>query len=249
MSLHRRAEELRLAVMLLTRLPCGRLAEPAPSFAQAAWAYPVAGAVVGALSGATFCLAAAIGLPAPAAALLALGVAVLATGAMHEDGLADVADGFGGGGDVARKLEIMRDSRVGTYGVVAVVLAVGLLASAIAAIPPGWTAFFCFIAIAAVSRAMMLVPMTFLPSARDAGLGVQAVLAGPITLFAALCIALVLSLPVFIPALMALWVMGAAAFGMMVFARHQIGGQTGDVLGATQKLTEITGWLALSVLI
>ena len=242
-----RAEELRLAVMLLTRLPCGRLGDPAPSFAQAAWAYPIAGALVGALSGAVFCLAATIGVPAMAAALLAIGVAVLATGAMHEDGLADVADGFGGGGDIARKLEIMRDSRVGTYGVVAVVLAIGLLVSAIAAMLPGWTVFFCFVAIGAVSRAMMLVPMTFLPSARDAGLGAQAVLAGPATLFAALGIALILSFPVLIPALMAIWVMGAVAFGMTVFARRQIGGQTGDVLGATQKLSEIAGWLTLSV--
>lgn len=245
----RRAEELRLAVMLLTRLPCGRLAEPAPSFAQAAWAYPLVGGLVGALSGAVFCAAGFISMPAFAAALLALGVAVLVTGAMHEDGLADVADGFGGGGDIARKLEIMRDSRVGTYGVVAVILAIGLLASAIADVPFGWGTFFCFVAIGAVSRAMMVVPMTFLPPARDAGLGAQAVLAGPGTLLVALGIALVLSLPALIPALMAIWVMGAVAFGFMVFARRQIGGQTGDVLGATQKLSEVAGWLALSIVV
>lgn len=245
----RRKEELRLAVMLLTRLPAGRLQDPAPSFADAAWAYPVAGALVGALSGATYCGFAAFGVPALASALLAIGVAVLVTGAMHEDGLADVADGFGGGGDRARKLEIMRDSRVGTYGVVAVVLVIGLLASAVAVLEPSWRVFFAFIAVGAISRAMMLVPMTFLPPARDDGLGAQAVLSGPLAFCAALGAALVLSLPVFVPALVATWAMGAVAFGMVMLARRQIGGQSGDVLGATQKLAEVFGWLALSAIL
>ena len=97
MSAQPPGEDLRLAVMLLTRLPAGKLSDPAPSFAQAAWAYPVVGGSVGALSGAVFCAAGWLGVPGLAAALLAIGVAVLATGAMHEDGLADVADGFGGG--------------------------------------------------------------------------------------------------------------------------------------------------------
>ena len=245
----RRAEELRLAVMLLTRLPAGRLVDPAPSFADAAWAYPLAGALMGALSGATYCGIAALGVPLLAAALLAVGVAVLATGAMHEDGLADVADGFGGGGDRDRKLDIMRDSRVGTYGVVAVVLAIGLLASAVASFEPGWVAFFGFVAVGALSRAMMLVPMTFLPPARGDGLGSQAVLSGPLTLFAALGIALVLSLPMLVTALVATWVMGAVAFAMVGLARRQIGGQSGDVLGATQKLTEVSGWLVLAAMV
>ncbi|NNE89095.1 MAG: adenosylcobinamide-GDP ribazoletransferase [Silicimonas sp.] len=235
--------------MLLTRLPVGRLKDPAPSFADAAWAYPVAGALVGAISGAIYCAFAALGLPALAAALLAIGAAVLATGALHEDGLADVADGFGGGGDTARKLEIMRDSRVGTYGVVAVVLAICLLASAVASLTASLTVFFGFVAIGALSRAMMLVPMTFLPPARADGLGAQAGLAGPGVLLQALGIALVLSLPVFVPALIATWVMGGVAFGLVILARRQIGGQSGDVLGATQKLTEVAGWLVLAIFI
>ena len=247
MSLSRRGEEMRLAVMLLTRLPAGRLRDPAPSFADAAWAYPVVGAVVGVISGTVFCATSALGLPALAAALLAIGAGVLVTGAMHEDGLADVADGFGGGRDAAHKLEIMRDSRVGTYGVVAVVLAIGLLASAIGSVSAGWTVFFCFVAIGALSRAMMLVPMTFLPPARAGGLGAQAVLSGPVALCAALGIAVVLSLPVLIEAVFAAWLMGVVAFGMVVLARRQIGGQSGDVLGATQKLSEIAGWLLVAV--
>ncbi|MEP2137953.1 MAG: adenosylcobinamide-GDP ribazoletransferase [Erythrobacter sp.] len=245
MSTARHSEELRLAVMLLTRLPAGRLGEPAPSFAQAAWAYPVVGALVGALSGLVFCAMAALGVPSFAAAFLALGSAALITGAMHEDGLADVADGFGGGRDAAHKLEIMRDSRVGTYGVVAVVLVIGMLASAIAEFSPSSEAFFCFVAIGAMSRAMMLVPMTALPPARNDGLGGQAVLAEPLSLLIALGIAFGLSIFILLKALVALWVMGVVAFAVVVLARRQIGGQSGDVLGATQKLTECAGWLVL----
>ena len=248
MNIGRRAEELRLAVVLLTRLPVGRVAPPAPSFAQAAWAFPLVGVPVGLLSGAVYWTASSLGLPGLAAALLAIGAAVLATGAMHEDGLADVADGFGGGGEISRKLEIMRDSQVGTYGVVAVFLAIGLLAASIGSIGASWGVVYAFVAVAAISRAMMLVPMTFLPTARDDGLGSQAVLSGPGSLLAALAIAALVSLPVFITALVAIWVMGAVTFGVTVLARRQIGGQSGDVLGATQKLTEVAGWMVFAAL-
>lgn len=246
---HSRVQEVRLAVMLLTQLPAGTLTEPAPSFAQAAWAYPIAGALIGALSGAIFCGMSVLGLPALTCALCALGLGVLLTGALHEDGLADVADGFGGGASRERKLEIMRDSRVGTYGVVAVVLVIGLLASSIAAFTASWQAFFLFVAIGALSRAMMLVPMTILPPAREDGLGARAVLSGPMVLLTALGIALVLSLPVIFSALLAMWVMGAVAFGFAFVARRQIGGQSGDVLGATQKLCEVAGWVTMAVLV
>ena len=97
--------------------------------------FPVVGALIG-LSIGCLCLALrAAGLPDLAAAALALGAGALLTGALHEDGLADVADGFGGGRDTASKLEIMRDSRLGTYG--ALILLVGFAAkvSALSAIP------------------------------------------------------------------------------------------------------------------
>ena len=125
--LRRRVDEARLAFMLLTRLPMGQMAE-APPLAASVWAYSVVGAMVGALAGLVFSFAAWAGLPPVTAGLLAIGAGVLLTGAMHEDGLADLADGFGGGHTRERKLEIMRDSRIGSYGVVALVLALGLRA-------------------------------------------------------------------------------------------------------------------------
>ena len=100
--------------MILTRLPAGRIEGNAPPIANAVWAFPLIGALVGLIAGAVFTLAITINLPAFAAALLALASAALVTGGLHEDGLADTADGFGGGQTLSRKLEIMRDSRIGS---------------------------------------------------------------------------------------------------------------------------------------
>ena len=115
-----------LALVLLTRLPLPHL--PKDSFARqsrAVWAFPLAGLVVGGL--ATVMAAAALAVWPPAvAAGLALAVQILVTGAMHEDGLADSADGLWGGFDRSRRLEIMKDSQIGTYGVLALVLSLGL---------------------------------------------------------------------------------------------------------------------------
>ena len=104
--------------MLLTRLPVGWLAtsaEPA-RLADAVWAFPVVGAVVGAIGGAVFWVCARLGMPPAVAAVWTLASMLLVTGALHEDGLADTADGLGGGRTRERKLEIMRDSRIGTFG-------------------------------------------------------------------------------------------------------------------------------------
>ena len=123
--LRARATEVQLALMLLTRLPAGRI-DPAPTIAAAAWAFPLAGAVVGVLQALVLIAAIGLGLPMAMAAGLALAAGVLATGGLHEDGLADCADGFGGGRSPARKLEIMRDSRIGSYGALALILGLGL---------------------------------------------------------------------------------------------------------------------------
>ena len=100
----------------------GRLGFGEANFAEAIWAAPVAGAVVGLVAGAAFAVAAWFGLPPSLSAIVALAAAILVTGSLHEDGVADIADGFGGGNTRERKLEIMRDSRNGTFGVVALVM-------------------------------------------------------------------------------------------------------------------------------
>src|SRR3546814_1346043 len=119
--------DLASAARLLTRLPLGR--GPAPGDGTAgshpARCYPLIGAAIGAFAGLAYALAISLALPPFAAAIIALAFAILVTGGRHEDGLADVADGFGGGHDKARKLAIMSDSRIGTYGVLALALEIG----------------------------------------------------------------------------------------------------------------------------
>ncbi len=245
MSARARLEELQLGFALLTRLPPGRLSDTLPSIAEAAWAYPVIGAFVGLVSGAIYVGTGQV-LPTLPAALLAVGAGVLLTGGLHEDGLADVADGFGGGGDVERKLEIMRDSRIGSYGVLAIVLIIGLTASAISAARPALEVLPVFAAIGALSRAAMLFPMATLAPARNDGLGQKAALPRGWRLWVGLFSAALLALIV-TPAL--ILAAAFAAIAMVATARNQIGGQTGDVLGATQKLSECACWLTIAALL
>ncbi|MDE2238633.1 MAG: adenosylcobinamide-GDP ribazoletransferase [Rhodospirillales bacterium] len=242
--LGRRWAEARLAFMLLSRLPMGRMDAP-PPMADAVWAYPLVGLAVGAVSGLVFGLAVWVGLPPLAAALLAVGASAGLTGAMHEDGLADLADGFGGGRDKARKLEIMRDSRIGSYGVVALVLVLGLRVACLAALPaPGMVMRLA--AIGALSRALLPVVMLALPPARDDGLG-QAVgsqlALGPA--LAGLALAGVVAL-LLLPNLPVVAVMALVAAGVCALAKRQIGGFTGDVLGSVQVLAESAGLCALA---
>ena len=244
-GLGRRAAEARLALMLLTRLPAGRLAEPVPGLAEARWAWPVAGLAVGAAGWAAFAGSQALGLPPAAAAWLALGAGALVTGALHEDGLADWADGAGAGGDRARRLEIMADSRIGSFGVVALILSFGLRAAAIAALAPGLAAF---LAIAVASRAAMLALQEALPPARPGGLGAQAAGRGDWRGALGLALGLAALLVLGAPGLAAGLAMALATAALGRHARARLGGQTGDVLGAAQQLAEIAGWLALLAL-
>ena len=236
-----RLAEAQVAVMFLTRLPAGRLPAKVPTLAEAAWAFPLAGLVVGGISGAVFLATSA--LPPLASALLALTASALLTGALHEDGLSDVADGFGGGRDRMRKLEVMRDSRIGSYGAVALVLCLGLIASGMA--EAGRIGL--FLAIGAGTRAVLPALLAVLPPAREDGLGRSATLSAGWRVWAGLGIALVVALfgQALLP-LLAAWIAAGAA-GLL--ALRQIGGQTGDVMGAAQKAGEAAGWLTAAALL
>ena len=241
-ALRTRLTEAQLALVLLTRLPAGRLPNPPPSTAAAAWAFPLVGVVVGLLSGLVFVLAASV-FPALIAALLAVAAGILITGALHEDGLADVADGFGGGTSIPRKLEIMRDSRIGTYGVVALVLAIGLIVSAAATQAPKASTVLIFAAIGALSRAAMALPMIILPPARSEGLGHGAKARPDWRIWMALGLAILIAILVLPELLLGTGLVTALVIWL---AKRQVGGQTGDVLGATQKLSECACWLVVA---
>lgn len=240
-----RVSEFRLAVSLLSRLPVGTIRGDVPVIAASAWAWPLVGAGVGALAALVALAALWIGLPPIMAALLALTAAALATGAMHEDGLADVADGFGGGRDPARKLEIMRDSRLGSYGALALVLATGLRAAGIAAAAEGHALAFALIGIGAASRAGLPLALCLMPPARADGLGRAAtgeIGAARVALLVGFLFLLPLGLGV---AVVVALTMALAALILAGLALRQIGGQTGDVMGAMQIISECAGWIAL----
>ncbi len=242
------ARDVQLAAVLLTRLPLPHL--PAPAFQRAAhavWAYPLIGAGVGCLAGGLGALAWAAGLPALAVAALCAAAMALITGAMHEDGLADTADGFWGGWDIQARLKIMKDSHIGTYGVLALILAVALKCALFAALIP--QGFAPLIAAAALSRAMMPLVMRGLPPARSTGLAQSVGRPAAAQTWAAAGLGAALTLALTGPAgLVAILAALAACLAVTHLARLKIGGYTGDVLGATQTLTELAALAALTAL-
>ena len=177
-----------IAVAFLTRVPIGPPAEAGWRLADAAWAFPLVGAGIGVI--AALCLPGRrnSGLGPGPAALLAVLAGLGVTGALHEDGLADTADGFFGGGDRERRLAIMRDSRHGTYGILALVLSVGLRAAALAQTGEAIYAGLALIAAHAASRALLPAAMRALPPARDDGLGADAGRPGARSILAAAAI-------------------------------------------------------------
>ncbi len=220
-----------------TRLPLPSFKMSAHGFANAQWAAPLAGLFIGAVCSAALTAAIMLGLPATIAAAIALAAGVLLTGGLHEDGLADVADGFGGGSTREKKLAIMKDSRIGSYGVAALILSFLLRWSALVAL--GFLAIPVLLLAHAASRALMPALMRLSPPARENGLSAGAGRPGPGTVFVALAIGAAL-LFLFDPgfALVAAPLLALALFFIKWLAEKQIGGQTGDVLGTLQQLAE-----------
>ena len=246
--------QLRLAISFLTRWPIA--APVGGGLAAAVWAFPLVGAGLGFAGGIVFLAATWLGVPSLAAALLALGVIALATGALHEDGLADAADGLGGGRDRAHKLSIMRDSRMGAYGGLALIFAVGLKAAALAAIGDGapLAALAALGVTGAMSRAFMVVMMVQLPPARADGLGAGAGRPRPAAGAAAVILALLVTGALlaghgWLPASVTIAAGAVAAGAIAALARNQLGGTTGDVLGAAQQVAETAMLLALAAML
>jgi adenosylcobinamide-GDP ribazoletransferase len=241
-------DEFFAALTFLTRLPLGRAPAEAPllSLADTSWAFPVVGVAIGAIGGIAYVIASALALPALAAALIAVAATALVTGALHEDGLADTVDGFGGGASREAKLEIMRDSRIGTFGVLALIVSIGLRAVAIADIGTRWHVFLALIAAHALARGVLPAAMHRLDPARIDGLGAGAGRPDQNQMLIALAIALVIAI-VAIGLRAGLSASVAAvlvALAIAALALRQIGGQTGDVLGAIEQGAEAAALLA-----
>ena len=183
------------------------------------------------------------GLPALAVALLAILAQILATGALHEDGLADWADGMGARGGPQERLAAMRDSHTGAFGLIALIFSITLRAAALSALASPMIAL---ILAAMASRATMPLIMAVLPHARSDGL--SHLTGRPAGAIAALALALGL-IPLAL-ATCALWPVLAASAAALpaIWAARRIKGQTGDILGAAQQCAEIAILLALAAI-
>lgn len=253
-------EDVLVCLRFWSRLPTPVLAREKdphgmPDFARVTRVLPIAGAIIGLTGALVFLAARALGLPGSIASGLALSALLIATGAFHEDGLADSADGLGGGMTRQRKLEIMKDSRIGTFGGAALVLSLGLRWAALTAIDAaqGWlAAAAAIVAIAALSRMIALIPAVALEPARAEGAAQAAGAPSGPSFVIGMTLAIVLSgLLVIESSGAARWLAAVtcailAAAVMTWIARRQIGGQTGDIAGASQQLAEIGFLLALA---
>lgn len=237
--------DMLVAGSLLSRLPLPQLHQDAyERSARAVWAYSVTGAVLGLIAGGVGFALMGLGLPAGLAAGVALAVLMLSTGGMHEDGLADTADGFWGGFDPTRRLAIMKDSHLGTYGLLALIMVTGLRWIGYTFLLP--LGVLPVVAVAVLSRGVMPCLMVALPHARDTGLSHSVGRPGEVSVITGLGLALVLSgVSLGGIAILCLLVALLTAAAMGLLARAKIGGQTGDVLGAVQQLSEVAVLMVL----
>jgi adenosylcobinamide-GDP ribazoletransferase len=235
-------------------LPYEQNAHALPDFPRLVRVLPIAGLILGGLPALTFALALFLNLGPFLAATLAVAVTVITTGAFHEDGLADTADSFGGS-TRERRLEIMRDSRIGSFGAAALFLSLALRIGALAmvAVRTDWlVGAAAILATASLSRTAGLLPLTFLHPARADGAAhavgqparesfwFAAGLAGII----ALGVGLITGIP-FAGLVLMIALSLLSGWGMMRLSQRHLGGQTGDIAGATQQVAEIAALIGL----
>lgn len=245
-AVRRAAGGAALALAFLTVIPVRLRGDARPLGDAAAW-FPVVGALVGALAGAVRYAAEPLLGPA-VAAVLAVAALVAITGALHQDGLADCADGLGVGGDRERRLAIMRDSAIGTFGALALLGWALLLVAALATLGDA-DAFRALVSAAIVARWAALAHGLVTPAARPEGLGAAFSVAR--VAFVAASVLTLVALALVAGPLRGLATLAAAtlvAAGASAWSRRTLGGRTGDTLGATVAITEVAACLTLLAL-
>lgn len=250
--------DIRAAAAFLTWLPLAprqatAVAESADGevLGRASAFFPLVGIGIGLAAGLVLLAAFEVGLSPLTCALLGLATGVLLTRALHEDGLADFADGLGTFGTAQRRLEVMRDSRIGTFGALAVVFGVAIRASILSGLPSPDLAIGALVAAGAASRAMLPAAMRWQRPAREDGLAAGAGAPGWPQVITAATLAFIASLLA-----VGLWVslgiglaVALATLVTTVVAQRALGGQTGDVLGAIQVIAETAALAAVAMLI
>ncbi len=234
--------DLVCALMLLTRLPVARLARlgGTPNPARCVWAFPLVGLIVNGIGGLVYWVAYRVGMSPLLAAAWTVTATIVLTGALHEDGLADTADGFGGGATATRKMEIMRDSRIGTYGALTLILSITVRVAAIAALSKPTSVLAAVVLSGILGRGGMLVMLLVLVPARSDGMGASMGNQQGRSPVLGLGLAMGAAFLCFPPQVAVVAI--ALGFGSsLVFARlayTQIKGFTGDVLGASEMVAE-----------
>lgn len=248
--MHRVKEDIAAAFMLLTRIPINwnKISpDQPPDLNRCLWVYPVVGLVVGSIGAGIYFAAIKLSIPQYPAIILCLIAMILTTGAFHEDGLADVMDGFGGGGSKDKKLEIMRDSRIGTYGGLALLLSIILKFTSLI----NFSDFQLMITViigAVVSRLMILLTLLMLQPARKDSLSTIAGIPSHGSIITAGIITIITTL-FFLDFIVTVIVILVALLITALFARtsyKQVGGYSGDVLGAVQQISEVSIFITLA---
>ena len=248
--LYRVVLDIASAIILLTRIPVAwhRLSKSSPNLSMSQWAFPLVGALIGLFVGSVTILFIHLGLNSIPAACLGVGCGTLITGGLHEDGLADTADGLGGGRTIEKKLEIMKDSSLGSYGTSALILTYFIRITLLASLSSYSTIIFACILTASGSRTSMVMlrklssPVSKSSSANTLKpiKAIETILSlvicsifflvfGPIFLVMGLCIIFIISILI------------------SRLADKQIGGINGDILGACSQITEIVLFLLVAV--
>lgn len=239
----------RTALAFLTRLPGGRHPEDTKGLTRSVGWFPTVGIVIGAIGAGVFAGASELLHPLTAA-VLAFVVTAMATGGFHEDGLADSVDALAGGWTVERRLEILKDSRHGTFGVLSLVLITMLKVSALAPLS-GWNAALALVCAHSLGRAGAVGLMAVAPTAREDGLGADytRTLHPSIAIFGVLVgvATAVVAFGVWAPLPVGLVATGSLIVG--VWAWRRIGGVTGDLLGAAEQVGEAAVLIAASAVL
>lgn len=239
-----------LALQFLTRLPVSTAdAYSRERLAASVRHYPLVGTLIGAFAAATYAAGSAV-FPSVVAVLLSTALTILFTGAFHEDGLSDTFDGIGGGLTPERSLEIMKDSRIGAYGALALLMTLALKVTTLSALSPT-TIVVGLIAAHGLSRWSSVLVIATSRYVRDEGAGMPTAdgINKPGLIYATLigfaCLVLVYVLLTPSAALGSAVGLASAHLLIRLFYERKVGGYTGDCLGATQQVSEIGIYLGL----
>lgn len=245
-----RWQQILTCVMFYTRLPVSPFLKGKHDFESCQWAAPVAGLVVGLSGGLAFALGTYAGLAVSVAAAICLSATIAISGALHEDGVADTADGFGGGKSIEQKLQIMRDSRIGAYGSLALILSVLVRWSAITALAEPIAVLAALASAHTASRALIPAFMTQVPNVRSDGLSASVGATSTAQAIAAIVIgAVVLLFSGLTFVLTSVVLLSIWFISLKTLCIRQIGGRTGDTIGAFQQGNEVLILIAATVTI